>query len=125
MRDSGVLADTPCHKGDKTGIWAPVWLSGIVSSEVPESSLEFPASPQSPALPSFRNTMKALPLPSPKVLLSLRSKRYYGQLRLPCRPSEFSSPYIHPLLSCTTSARASRATPYGFPACHPCYPGGP
>src|SRR4030043_949546 len=122
MRDSGCLADTPCHKGDKTGIWAPVWLSGIVSSEVPESSLEFPASPQSPALPSFRNSMKALPLPSPKVLLSLRSKRYYGQLRFPCRPSQFSVPYIPPLPPCVASARTSRATPHGFPCVSPLLP---
>ena len=41
--------------------------------------------------------MKVLPLSSLKVMLSLRYKRYYGQLRLPCRPSETSSPYIHRL----------------------------
>jgi hypothetical protein len=41
--------------------------------------------------------MKVLPLSSPKVMLSLRYKRYYGQLRLPCRPSEISFPYIHQL----------------------------
>ncbi len=41
--------------------------------------------------------MKVLPLPSLKVMLSLRYKRYYGQLRLPCRPSEISFPYIHQL----------------------------
>ena len=102
--------------------FALAWPSGIVSSEVPESYLEFPASPQSPALPSFRNTMKALPLSSPKVLLSLRSNRYYGQLRLPCRPSKFSSPYIHPLPPCMASARASRATPHGFPCVSPLLP---
>jgi hypothetical protein len=34
--------------------------------------LEFIALPQSPLLLSFRCTMKALPLPSPKVMLSLR-----------------------------------------------------
>jgi hypothetical protein len=38
--------------------------------------------------------MKALPLPSPKVLLFSRSKRYYGQLRLPYRPNEISHPYM-------------------------------
>src|SRR4030043_2059009 len=122
MRSSGCLADTPCHRGDKTGNWAPAWPSGIVSSEVPGSCLEFPASPQSPTLPSFRNTMKALPLPSHKVSLSLRSKRYYGQLRFPCRPSEFSSPYIHPLPPCMASAMASRATPHGFPCVSPLLP---
>ena len=41
--------------------------------------------------------MKVLPLSSPKVMLSLEYKRYYGQLRLPCRPSETSFPYIHQL----------------------------
>ena len=41
--------------------------------------------------------MKVLPLSSPKVMLSLGYKRYYGQLRLPCRPSETSFPYIHRL----------------------------
>jgi hypothetical protein len=66
--------------------------------------------------------MKALPLPSPKVLLSLRSNRYYGQLRLPYRPSEISSPYIHPLLSCIASGRASRAIPHGFPCVSPLLP---
>jgi hypothetical protein len=52
----------------------------------------------------------------------LRSHRYYGQLRFPCRPSEFSSPYIHPLPSCMASARASRATPHGFPCVSPLLP---
>ena len=66
--------------------------------------------------------MKALPLPSLKVLLSLRFKRYYGQLRLPYRPSEISSPYIHPLLSCTASERASRAIPHGSPCVSPLLP---
>jgi len=66
--------------------------------------------------------MKALPLPSPKVLLSLRFKRYCGQLRLPCRPSGISSPYIHSLLSCTASERASRAIPHGFPCVSPLLP---
>src|SRR4030042_1721127 len=41
--------------------------------------------------------MKVLPLSSPKVMVSLECKRYYGQLRLPCRPSETSFPYIHQL----------------------------
>ena len=66
--------------------------------------------------------MKALPLPSPKVLLSLGFKRYCGQLRLPCRPSGISSPYIHSLLSCTASERASRAIPHGFPCVSPLLP---
>src|SRR5512139_1764378 len=66
--------------------------------------------------------MKALPLPSPKVMPSLRSKRYYGQLRLPYRPDGISFPYIHPLLSCAASARASRATSYGLPCVSPLLP---
>ena len=66
--------------------------------------------------------MKALPLPSLKVLLSLRFNRYYGQLRLPYRPSEISSPYIHPLLSCIASVRASRAIPHDFPCVSPLLP---
>ena len=41
--------------------------------------------------------MKVLPLPSPKVMLSLEYNRYYEQLRLPCQPGETSFPYIHPL----------------------------
>ena len=41
--------------------------------------------------------MKVLPLSSPKVMLSLEYKRYYGQLRLPCQPNETSFPYIHQL----------------------------
>ena len=41
--------------------------------------------------------MKVLPLPSPKVMLSLRYKRYYGQLRLPGRPGKTSFPYIYRL----------------------------
>ena len=66
--------------------------------------------------------MKALPLPSPKVLLSLRFKRYYGQLRFPYRPSEISSPYIHSLPSCIASARASRAIPHDLPCVSPLLP---
>ena len=61
-------------------------------------------------------------LPSPKVMLSLRSYRYYGQLRLPYRPDEFPFPYIHPLLSCAASVRASRATSYGLPCVSPLIP---
>ena len=66
--------------------------------------------------------MKALPLPSLKVLLSLRFNRYYGQLRLPYRPSEISSPYIHSLPSCIASARASRAIPHDLPCVSPLLP---
>jgi hypothetical protein len=78
---------------------SPAWPSGIVSSEVPEPFLEFTASTAISFLHLFRNTMKALPLPSPKVMLSLRYKRYYGQIRLPCRPGKISSPYIYRLPS--------------------------
>ena len=59
--------------------------------------MELIALPQSPFLLSFRSMMKVLPLSSPKVMLSLRCKRYYGQLQLPCRPGKISSPYIHQL----------------------------
>ena len=59
--------------------------------------MEFIALPQSPFLRSLRSMMKVLPLSSPKVMLSLGYKRYYGQLRLPCRPSRISFPYIHQL----------------------------
>ena len=55
-------------------------------------------------------------------MLSLRSKRYYGQLRLPYRPDGISFPYIHPLLSWAASARASRATSYGLPCVSPLIP---
>jgi len=41
-------------------------------------------------------------------------------------PVEFRFvPYIHQLLSCAASARASHATSYGCPACRPWYPGSP
>jgi hypothetical protein len=67
--------------------------------------------------------MKVLPLPSFKVMLSLKYKRYYGQLRTPYRPSGISvSPYIHRLLSCAASARASRATSYDCPCVSPLIP---
>jgi hypothetical protein len=66
--------------------------------------------------------MKALPLPSPKVLLSLESMRYYGQLRFPYGPNETSFPYIHPLPPCTAPIRTSRATPYDFPCVSPLLP---
>jgi len=89
-----------------------VWHSGIVSSEVAESYLEFSASLQSPFLPSFRNMMKVLPLSSLKVMLSLRYYRYYGQLRLPYRPNETSVSLIS--ISC----------PLPWDICKglPCYP---
>jgi hypothetical protein len=52
----------------------------------------------------------------------LRYQRYYGQLRLPYRPDGISFPYIDPLPSCTASASASRATPYGLPCVSPLIP---
>ena len=66
--------------------------------------------------------MKALPLPSPKVLLSLEFKRYYGQLRFPYGPNGTSFPYIQSLLPCTAPIRASRATPHDFPCVSPLLP---
>jgi hypothetical protein len=77
--------------------FACAWPAGIASTGVTGKIMEFIALPQSPFLHSFRSVMKVLPLSSPKVMLSLRYKRYYRQLRLPCRPSETSSPYIHQL----------------------------
>jgi len=78
----------------------PTWPSGIVSSEVPGSFLEFPArSVQSPFLHLFGNVIKVLPLSSLKSMLSLRYQRYYGQLRLPCQPGKISFPYIYRLPS--------------------------
>jgi hypothetical protein len=59
--------------------------------------LELIAFPQSPILSPLVNMMKVLPLPSPKVMLSLGYKRYYGQLRLPGRLGKISSPYIYRL----------------------------
>ena len=53
---------------------------------------------------------------------ALRSKRYYGQLRLPNRPEGISFPYIPPLLSSTAPARVSRATPPDFPCVSPLLP---
>jgi hypothetical protein len=89
-------------------------------------TLEFTALTAISFLSLFRNTMKVLPLPSPKVMLSLECYRYYGQTRLPCRPSEISSPYIHPLPSCMASSRASHVhCRMASPACRPCYPGSP
>ena len=93
---------------------------------IPENHLEFIALPQSPFLRSFRSIMKVLPLPSPKVMLSLEYKRYCEQLRLPCRPGKISFPYIYRLPSCRASTRVSRAHfRMAAPACHPCYHGSP
>ena len=59
-------------------------------------------------------------------MLSLGYKRYYGQIRLPCRPGKTSFPYIYRLLSCRASTRVSRVhCRMAAPACHPCYPGSP
>jgi len=59
-------------------------------------------------------------------MLSLGYKRYYGQIRLPCRPGKISSPYIYRLPSCRASTRVSRVHyRMAAPACHPCYPGSP
>jgi len=40
--------------------------------------------------------MKVLPLSSPKVVLSLGYKRYYGQIRFPYRPSGISVLTLYP-----------------------------
>jgi len=70
------------------------WYSLFRSSR---NTLEFIALTAISFLHLFRNSMKVLPLPSPKVMLSLRSKRYYEQIRLPCRPGKISFPYIYRL----------------------------
>jgi hypothetical protein len=60
------------------------------------------------------------------LLISALPSAHYGQLRLPCRPSETSSPYIHQLPSCRASTRVSRVhSRMASPACHPCYLGSP
>ena len=75
----------------------PTWPTGIVSTRVPESaSGVYSISAISSSLPPFRNAMKVLPLPSLKVMLSLGYKRYYGQLRLPYRPSGISVLTLYP-----------------------------
>ena len=57
--------------------------------------------------------------------IKLRSKRYYGQLRLPCRPDETSFPYIHPLPPAQHRQGPPVLSLMTSPACHPCYPGSP
>lgn len=74
------------------------WLSGIVLLRSYQNRLEFIAFPQSPLFSSFENTMKVLPLPSLKVMLSLRYRRYYWQIRLPYRPSGISIPLYPPVV---------------------------
>jgi hypothetical protein len=73
---------------------------------------------QSPFPFFFQSMMKVLPLPSLKVMLSLRCIRYYGQLRLPLEPCGTSSPYIRPLsldiprgLPCSPAWLPLRVTP--------------
>ena len=67
--------------------------------------------------------IKALPLPSPEVVLSSGYKRYYGHLRLPLRPDEnFVSLYLPVAIS--RHPKGSPVLPrMASPACHPCYPG--
>ena len=71
--------------------------------------------------------IKALPLPSPKVMLSLEYKRYIWANPTPLPThGEISFPYIHLLPSCWASVRVSRVhCRMAAPACHPCYPGSP
>jgi hypothetical protein len=67
--------------------------------------------------------MKAVPLPSPEVMLSSGCKRYYGHLRLPLGPDEnFVSLYLPVAIS--RHPKGSPVLPrMASPACHPCYPG--
>jgi len=90
---------------------SPGGPSGIVSLRISESSPEFSAFTQSPLLLSLRNVMKASPLPSLKVMLSLSYMRYHEQFQLPYKPDVISFPYIHRLLPCWASAGVSRTTP--------------
>ncbi len=51
--------------------------------------LELMAVLQSPFLPSFRKMMKGLPLPAPRVMLSLSCNRHYRHIRSPADPIKF------------------------------------
>ena len=66
--------------------------------------------------------MKALPLPSPKVLLLWDSNGTVGNSDSLTGRKGTSSPYIPPFMSCTLPARASRATPHDFPCVSPLLP---
>ncbi|MGD0918869.1 MAG: tyrosine-type recombinase/integrase [Thermodesulfobacteriota bacterium] len=70
-----------------------------------------------------REVEYALPLPSPKVMLPLRYKRYCGQLRLPCRPGKTSFPFIYRLSSLTNIDKGLPCSlSYGFPCVSPLLP---
>jgi hypothetical protein len=53
--------------------------------------------------------MKVLPLPSPKIMLSLRYNRYYEQLRLPADPVK-----LHTLISTGCPINGHRPGPLVF-----------
>jgi len=110
-----VFPNTAFRSSSSNGFRIPCLAFWYSSLRGFRDTMEFTALTAISFLPLFGNTMKALPLPSPKVMLSLRFYRYYGQLPLPCRPDGISSSYIHPLLSCAAFVRASRATSYGLP----------
>jgi len=81
-----VLSPAPPHQPDVRfsrirlsnhllpGAFAFTWPSSIASTGVIEI-FRVNSVPQSPFLLSFRSMVKVLPLPSPKVMLSLRYKR--------------------------------------------------
>src|SRR3972149_8553524 len=104
-------------------VLSPAWPSGIVSSEVPESSPGFQAC-RNPLIPSLLQKHDEGIAPSlSQVYALLRCSRYYGRLRLPCKPHRTSAlPYIYKSPLCMASARVSRATPYGFLCVSPLLP---
>ena len=71
--------------------------------------------------------MRARPLPSPTVVLSVGCWRYCGPLRLPGQPGgDFGGCLIRPGWPPVGHWPGSPVVPSeAVPACHPCYPGGP
>ena len=67
--------------------------------------------------------MKAVPLPSPEVMLSSGCERYYGHLRLPYKTEEnFVSLYL-PVAIIGILKGLPCSLAWLTPACHPCHPG--
>ncbi len=117
-----IFSHTAFRSSSSSGFRKAAWPSGIVSSEVLEPLRSFQPQRQSPVRPLFRNPMKALPLPSPKVLLLWDPIGTVGNSDSLTGRKGTSSPYIPPFMPCTLPARASRATPHGFPCVSPLLP---
>jgi hypothetical protein len=85
------------------------------------------ASRQSSSRPAVGSVVRARPLPSPTVVLSVGCWRYCGPLRLPGQPGgDFGGCLIRPGWPPVGHWPGSPVVPSGaVPACHPCYPGGP